>query len=63
MIHGRTISSKSDIWPLGLTFWEMMSLSPPHMPETDDTMDTSTASFDDSVLDEDMQLFSDKYGQ
>ncbi|CAG5050929.1 unnamed protein product [Parnassius apollo] len=60
VIHGGTISSKTDIWPLGLVFWEMMALMPPHTQIDDDTLDESVDSMedDDSMLD----YFSARYG-
>ncbi|CAK1581453.1 unnamed protein product [Parnassius mnemosyne] len=60
VIHGGTISSKTDIWPLGLVFWEMMALMPPHTQIDDDTLDESV----DSMEDEDsmMDYFSARYG-
>lgn len=54
MIHGGQITNKTDIWPLGLTFWEMMALMPPH--SLDETLDESV----EQTWDEDM--FRDKYG-
>ncbi|CAH0748576.1 unnamed protein product [Diatraea saccharalis] len=59
VIHGGIISTKTDIWPLGLTLWEMMSLMPPHT-QIDD-IDESLETLDDSVASEE-DYFSDKYG-
>ncbi|CAH0722063.1 unnamed protein product, partial [Brenthis ino] len=56
VIHGGEISNKTDIWPLGLTFWEMMALMPPH--SMDETLDESICS--DQSMDED--YFREKYG-
>ncbi|KAJ8725962.1 hypothetical protein PYW08_004145 [Mythimna loreyi] len=30
VIHGGEVCSKSDVWALGLTLWEMLTLMPPH---------------------------------
>lgn len=58
MIHGGTISSATDIWPLGLVFWEMLALMPPHS-QMDDTFDESVdSSQDDSML----EHFTERYG-
>ncbi|XP_047988719.1 lymphokine-activated killer T-cell-originated protein kinase homolog [Leguminivora glycinivorella] len=56
VIHGGEVTSKTDIWPLGLVIWEMMALAPPHSQDT--TMEM------DSEMDESMSedYFSDKYG-
>lgn len=62
MIHGGEISSKTDIWPLGLTLWEMMALMPPHTQIEEDTLDDSVVCLDDSV--ESMaDYFSERYGE
>lgn len=62
MIHGGEISSKTDIWPLGLTLWEMMALMPPHTQIEEDTMDDSVTCLDDTV--ESMaDYFSERYGE
>ncbi|XP_068629964.1 lymphokine-activated killer T-cell-originated protein kinase homolog [Battus philenor] len=58
VIHGGTISSKSDVWPLGLVFWEMLALMPPHT-QVDDTLDESGDSFNEDSM---MDYFSDRYG-
>ncbi|XP_063378660.1 lymphokine-activated killer T-cell-originated protein kinase homolog [Cydia fagiglandana] len=57
VIHGGEVTSKTDIWPLGLVIWEMMALAPPHTQQ-DTTMEM------DSEMDESMSedYFSDKYG-
>lgn len=48
VIHGGEISNKTDVWPLGLTLWEMMSLMPPHTQVDDESeMDESAQSLDD----------------
>ncbi|XP_014365269.2 lymphokine-activated killer T-cell-originated protein kinase homolog [Papilio machaon] len=58
VIHGGTISSATDMWPLGLVFWEMLALMPPHS-QMDDTFDESMDSLqDDSMLDH----FTERYG-
>ncbi|KAL0842485.1 hypothetical protein ABMA28_014579 [Loxostege sticticalis] len=64
VIHGGQITTKSDIWPLGLTLWEMMALMPPHSQQ-DDTMDDSVDALNNSDADASMEegdLFSEKYG-
>ncbi|XP_021194802.3 lymphokine-activated killer T-cell-originated protein kinase [Helicoverpa armigera] len=61
VIHGGEISSKTDIWPLGLTLWEMMALMPPHTQTDDDSMEDSVQCLDDSV-DSIGEYFSDRYG-
>ncbi|CAB3221285.1 unnamed protein product [Arctia plantaginis] len=64
VIHGGQICDKTDIWPLGLTLWEMMALMPPHTQVEDDDdsyMENSVQCLDD--LDESIdEYFSDKYG-
>lgn len=62
MIHGGEISCKTDIWPLGLTLWEMMALMPPHTQTDDDSMEDSVQCLDDSV-DSIGDYFSDRYGE
>lgn len=57
VIHGGQISDKTDIWPFGLTLWEMMSLMPPHSQIDEDTFDMSLDDLDESGYD-----FSDRYG-
>ncbi|XP_047527625.1 lymphokine-activated killer T-cell-originated protein kinase [Vanessa atalanta] len=59
VIHGGTITNKTDIWPLGLTLWEMMALMPPHS-RADDTLDESVTSVEDDSMEED--YFNEKYG-
>ncbi|XP_072944287.1 lymphokine-activated killer T-cell-originated protein kinase homolog isoform X2 [Epargyreus clarus] len=61
VIHGGEISSKTDIWPLGLTLWEMLALMPPHA-QTDETLDDSVTcleDLDDGTIED---YFSEKYG-
>ncbi|NXD88796.1 TOPK kinase, partial [Halcyon senegalensis] len=48
----RVITDKADIFPFGLTLWEMMTLSVPHLNLPDDTEDEEE-SFDESCFDED----------
>ncbi|XP_075970008.1 lymphokine-activated killer T-cell-originated protein kinase-like [Anticarsia gemmatalis] len=63
VIHGGEISHKTDIWPLGLTLWEMMALMPPHtqVDDEDEDMDDSVLSLDD--LDQSIdEYFNDRYG-
>ncbi|KAG6463622.1 hypothetical protein O3G_MSEX013975 [Manduca sexta] len=60
VIHGGEITDRTDIWPLGLTFWEMMALTAPHTQIEDETMDESVVCLDDST--ESMDYFSEKYG-
>ncbi|KAM3961293.1 lymphokine-activated killer T-cell-originated protein kinase [Aphomia sociella] len=62
VIHGGVISNKTDIWPLGLTLWEMMALMPPHTQIDNDTLDESGMSLDDSAASIEDDFFSDKYG-
>ncbi|KAI8434666.1 hypothetical protein MSG28_003198 [Choristoneura fumiferana] len=57
VIHGGQISTKTDIWALGLTIWEMMALMPPHsLDETTDSMEMN-----DSV-ESGEDWFCEKYG-
>ncbi|CAN2390714.1 lymphokine-activated killer T-cell-originated protein kinase [Pristimantis euphronides] len=52
LAEGGVITDKSDIYPFGLTLWEMMTLSIPHvnlLPDYDDEED----SFDEDDFDED----------
>ncbi|XP_045785030.1 lymphokine-activated killer T-cell-originated protein kinase homolog [Maniola jurtina] len=60
VINGDIITSAADIWPLGLTLWEMMALMPPHSQSEDDTLhNMSMESLDeDSVMD----IFFERYG-
>ncbi|XP_053625039.1 lymphokine-activated killer T-cell-originated protein kinase homolog isoform X2 [Plodia interpunctella] len=60
VIHGGEISSKTDIWPLGLTLWEMMALMPPHS-QLDETADDSM-NLDQSAESFDEEYFSQRYG-
>ncbi|CAG9585017.1 unnamed protein product [Danaus chrysippus] len=46
VIHGGVITNRTDVWSLGLTFWEMLALAPPH--SIDETLDDSVVS-DDSM--------------
>ncbi|XP_045491811.1 lymphokine-activated killer T-cell-originated protein kinase homolog [Colias croceus] len=55
VLEGDEISSKTDIWPLGLTLWEMMSLQPPHT-QIDENFDESLE-FDDSYVDNNFELY------
>ncbi|XP_038215516.1 lymphokine-activated killer T-cell-originated protein kinase homolog [Zerene cesonia] len=55
VLEGDEISSKTDIWPLGLTLWEMMSLHPPHT-QIDENFDESLE-FDDSYVDNNFELY------
>lgn len=60
VIHGGTICCKTDIWPLGLTLWEMLALMPPHSQADDDSLDETG-----SLLDDDESFydrFSERYG-
>ncbi|XP_023945260.1 lymphokine-activated killer T-cell-originated protein kinase homolog [Bicyclus anynana] len=59
VISGDTITSKADIWPLGLTLWEMMSLMPPHSQTDDDTLDMSMDSLNEESM---VDIFSERYG-
>ncbi|XP_060800490.1 lymphokine-activated killer T-cell-originated protein kinase homolog [Amyelois transitella] len=60
VIHGGEISSKTDIWPLGLTLWEMMALMPPHS-QMDESAEDSMC-LDDSVQSTEEDFFSERYG-
>lgn len=62
VINGGEISNKTDIWPFGLTLWEMMSLMPPHSQIDDDTLDESVIDLDDSAASMEVDFFSEKYG-
>ncbi|NXG70303.1 TOPK kinase, partial [Baryphthengus martii] len=46
------ITDKADIFPFGLTLWEMMTLSVPHLNLSDDT-EEEEESFDEDCFDED----------
>lgn len=59
MIHGAEISHKTDVWPLGLTMWEMLALMPPHS-DIDDSMEDNVECVDDTVCSE--GYFSERYG-
>lgn len=50
VMHGEQINSKTDIFPLGLVFWEMMVLMPPHSQQ-DDSLNDSQLSLDESLED------------
>lgn len=58
VIHGGQISTKTDIWALGLTIWEMMALMPPH--SLDETMDSME--MNDSV-ESGEDWFCERYGK
>ncbi|CAH0406257.1 unnamed protein product [Chilo suppressalis] len=60
VIHGGTISNKTDVWSLGLTLWEMMALMPPHT-QIDDSLDESMEMLDESAASEE-DFFSERYG-
>ncbi|XP_059045243.1 lymphokine-activated killer T-cell-originated protein kinase-like [Achroia grisella] len=62
VIHGGEISNKTDIWPLGLTLWEMMAMMPPHTQIEDDTLDDSVVNLDDSAASMEDDFFSEDYG-
>ncbi|XP_043531100.1 lymphokine-activated killer T-cell-originated protein kinase homolog [Chiloscyllium plagiosum] len=47
------ITDKSDIFAYGLTLWEMMTLSMPHINISEDSADEYEDSFDDDSFDED----------
>ncbi|NWV21096.1 TOPK kinase, partial [Origma solitaria] len=49
---GGIISDRSDIFPFGLTLWEMLTLSIPHLPQLDTDSDTE-GSFSEDSFDED----------
>ncbi|KAL4709115.1 hypothetical protein ACJJTC_015654 [Scirpophaga incertulas] len=61
VIHGGTITTKTDIWPLGLTFWEMMALTPPHT-QLDETMNDSVDDLNNTDGSEQVDYFCEKYG-
>lgn len=61
MIHGGEISHKTDIWPLGLTLWEMMALMPPHSQDDSMNEDDSVVCLDDTA-DSEGDYFSKRYG-
>ncbi|CAG9097168.1 unnamed protein product [Plutella xylostella] len=64
VIEGGPITSKTDLFPFGLTLWEMMALSPPHsLTDQDETMDESVV-FVDSACDSEMSFSEqfEKYG-
>lgn len=63
MIHGGEISSKTDIWPLGLTLWEMMALVPPHTQTEDTYMEDDSIQCLDDSMDSVTDYFSDRYGE
>lgn len=56
VIHGGTLSSKTDIFPLGLVFWEMFALAPPHSLSDDSTDSVMTDEYDYDAMFE-------KYGE
>ncbi|CAK1545045.1 unnamed protein product [Leptosia nina] len=56
VLHGGTITSKTDIFPFGLTLWEMMSLLPPHT-NIDQDFDKTMGSFDDSYVDNGYEMY------
>lgn len=62
VIHGGEISSKTDIWPLGLTLWEMMALVPPHTQTEDTYMEDDSIQCLDDSMDSVTDYFSDRYG-
>lgn len=46
------MTSKADIYPFGLTIYEMISLKPPHLPTVEGSfMDNSQTDVDDSFFD------------
>ncbi|KAJ2953050.1 hypothetical protein O0L34_g7441 [Tuta absoluta] len=61
ILSGGEITSKCDVWPLGLTLWEMMSLMPPHSQtdDVDSSMDDSMMSDEDSMVED---RFYERYG-
>jgi len=44
------VTSKADIYPFGLTVFEMISLQPPNLPTLDESMEDDS-DFDDSFFD------------
>ncbi|KAM6138635.1 lymphokine-activated killer T-cell-originated protein kinase isoform 2-T2 [Phoenicopterus ruber ruber] len=46
------ITDKADIFPFGLTLWEMMTLSVPHLNLSDDSDDEDESFFEDSAAEE-----------
>ncbi|XP_063822313.1 lymphokine-activated killer T-cell-originated protein kinase homolog [Ostrinia nubilalis] len=61
VIHGGQITTKTDIWPLGLTLWEMMALMPPHTQQ-DESMDASVVELNDTDASMEEDYFSERYG-
>ncbi|VVC98677.1 unnamed protein product [Leptidea sinapis] len=49
VLNDGLITCKTDIWSLGLTLWEMLSLAPPHTVIDEDS-DASVTSMDDSYM-------------
>ncbi|XP_049867543.1 lymphokine-activated killer T-cell-originated protein kinase [Pectinophora gossypiella] len=58
VINGGEITSKTDVWSLGLTLWEMMALLPPHTQIDEDFDYSMEEEMDDSVGDH----FYERYG-
>lgn len=62
MIHRGQISDKTDIWALGLTFWEIMALMTPHLINQSSSDEIVALRYDDLAKSMD-EYFSTVYGK